>query len=122
MNELHSLLKRQLRRYANDANPLLENHSELLRVISDAYWQFDADRGMLEHSLELTSQELLERNAELSRANAELEMRVAARTADLSGSEARFRGLFEHAPVSIWEEDFSAVRQHLDGLRAAGVV
>ncbi|HXQ39426.1 MAG TPA: PAS domain-containing protein, partial [Anaerolineales bacterium] len=122
MSELHSLLKRQLRRFKNETKPFLEDHSDLLRVISDAYWQFDADRGMLEHSLELTSQELLERNAELSRANAELEMRVAARTAELSISEARFRGLFEHAPVSIWEEDFSAVWQYIDDLRRAGVV
>ena len=122
MTELHSLLKRQLRRYTSDTKPFLEDHSELLQMISDAYWQFDADRGMLEHSLELTSQELLERNAELSRTNAELEMRVAARTAELSVSEARFRGLFEHAPVSIWEEDFSAVRQYIDDLRHAGVV
>ena len=51
-----------------------------------------------------------------------LEQRVAERTAELSVSEARFRGLFEHAPVSIWEEDFSAVRQYIEGLRAAGIV
>ncbi len=122
MNELHSLLKRQLRRFTGDAKSLLEEQTDLLRAINDAYLQFDADRRMLEHSLELTSQELLERNAELSRINTELEMRVAARTSELSSSEARFRGLFEHAPVSIWEEDFSAVRQYIDELRGAGVV
>src|SRR4029453_18701092 len=80
------------------------------------------DRKMLEHSLELTSQELLEKNAELSRINTELELRVAERTAELSSSESRFRGLFEHAPVSIWEEDFSAVRKYIDDLRSMGVV
>ena len=123
MNELHGLLKRQLRRFAgNTSESVPEEQTDLLRAINDAYWQFDADRRMLEHSLELTSQELLERNAELSRTNAELEMRVAARTAELSSSEARFRGLFEHVPVSIWEEDFSAVRQYIDELRGAGVV
>jgi diguanylate cyclase (GGDEF)-like protein/PAS domain S-box-containing protein len=123
MNELHGLLKRQLRRFAgNSSESLPEEQIELLRAINDAYWQFDADRRMLEHSLELTSQELLERNAQLSRTNAELEMRVAARTGELSSSEARFRGLFEHVPVSIWEEDFSAVRQYIDELRGAGVV
>ena len=123
MNELHGLLKRQLRRFAGNSSELLpEERSNLLQAINDAYWQFDADRRMLEHSLELTSQELLERNAQLSRTNAELEMRVAVRTAELSSSEARFRGLFEHVPVSIWEEDFSAVRQYIDELRGAGVV
>jgi diguanylate cyclase (GGDEF)-like protein/PAS domain S-box-containing protein len=122
MDELHSLLKRQLRRFTGDTKSLLEEQSDFLRAINDAYLEFDADRRMLEHSLELTSQELLERNAELSRINTELEMRVAARTAELSSSEARFRGLFEHAPVSIWEEDFSAVRQYIEGLRRAELV
>jgi len=122
MNPLHSLLKRQLRRFAAETIPLIEEQTEFLRAINEAYWQFDEDRRMLEHSLELTSQELLEKNAELSRVNAELELRVAARTLALSSSEARFRGLFEHAPISIWEEDFSAVRQSIDDLRAAGIV
>jgi diguanylate cyclase (GGDEF)-like protein/PAS domain S-box-containing protein len=123
MSDLHSLLKRQLRRFAGETKPFTEQEqTDLLQAINEAYWQFDSDRRMLEHSLELTSQELLERNAELSRINTELEMRVAARTAELSSSEARFRGLFEHAPVSIWEEDFSAVRQYIDDLRGSGVV
>ena len=122
MSPMHSLLKRQLRRFADETIPFIEGQNGFLRAINDAYWQFDEDRRMLEHSLELTSQELLERNAELSRINAELENRVAARTAELSSSEARFRGLFEHAPISLWEEDFSAVRQYLDDLRAHGVV
>ncbi|MBN1563074.1 MAG: PAS domain-containing sensor histidine kinase [Anaerolineae bacterium] len=44
------------------------------------------------------------------------------RTAEqLRASEERFRGLFEHAPISLWEEDFSAVKHHLDDLRAQGV-
>ena len=77
---------------------------------------------MLEHSLALTSQELLEKNAQLSGINTDLEQRVMARTVELSRSEARFRGLFEDAPISIWEEDFSAVRQSINDLRAAGVV
>ena len=122
MNEIHSLLKRQLRRLADEGQPLIEEQRDFLEAINEAYWQFDADRRMLEHSLELTSQELLERNAELSWVNAELERRVAARTAELSDSEARFRGLFEHAPVSIWEEDFSGAQRYMDELRRSGVV
>lgn len=121
MDGLHSLLKRQLRRFANETIPLIDGGSNFLRAVNDAYRQFDEDRRMLEHSLELTSQELLERNAELSRINAGLERRVAERTAELSRNEARFRGLFEHAPVSIWEEDFSGVRRYLEELRQAGV-
>src|SRR5690349_23954941 len=122
MNPLHSLLKRQLRRFSEETIPLIEEKPDFFRAINDAYWQFDEDRRMREHSLEITSQELLEKNAELSRINTELEARVAARTLELSSSEARFRGLFEHAPISIWEEDFSAVRKFIADLRAAGVV
>ena len=122
MSELHSLLKRQLRRFSKEATSWIEEQSKFLQAINESYFQFDADRRMLEHSLELTSQELLERNTELSRINRELEMRVAARTAELSSNEARFRGLFEYSPVSIWEEDFSAVRKFIDEFSNAGIM
>ncbi len=36
-------------------------------------------------------------------------------------SEQRYRTLFKHSPVSIWIEDFTAVAQLLDQLRANGV-
>jgi PAS domain S-box-containing protein len=39
----------------------------------------------------------------------------------LRGAEARFRGLFEHSPIVLWEEDLSDLRQHIQGLRDAGV-
>ncbi len=39
----------------------------------------------------------------------------------LQESEARYRGLFENAPISLWEEDFSAVKAHLDELQERGV-
>jgi PAS domain S-box-containing protein len=39
----------------------------------------------------------------------------------LRASEQRYRELFEESPISLWEEDFSAVKTHIDELRAAGV-
>lgn len=39
----------------------------------------------------------------------------------LADSEARFRGLFENSPISLWEQDFSGVKRSIDSLRAAGV-
>jgi DNA-binding response OmpR family regulator len=36
-------------------------------------------------------------------------------------SESRYRTLFEGSPVSIWEEDFSAVKKYLDALKAQGI-
>ena len=41
--------------------------------------------------------------------------------ARLRDSEERYRTLFAESPVSLWEEDFSGIRRHLDRLRALGV-
>jgi diguanylate cyclase (GGDEF)-like protein len=39
----------------------------------------------------------------------------------LAASEAHARGLFEHSPISLWVEDYSAVKNILDMLRSQGV-
>ncbi len=39
----------------------------------------------------------------------------------LNASEARYQSLFKDLPIALWEEDFSAVKQKLDGLREEGV-
>lgn len=36
-------------------------------------------------------------------------------------SESRYRSLFEDSPVSLWEEDCSAVKQEIDSLKQQGV-
>ncbi|MEG2030165.1 MAG: CHASE domain-containing protein [Janthinobacterium sp.] len=38
----------------------------------------------------------------------------------LRAGEARFRSLYDHAPVALWEQDWSAVRAALDALAASG--
>ncbi|TAM85400.1 MAG: diguanylate cyclase [Candidimonas sp.] len=40
----------------------------------------------------------------------------------LTASEQYARGIFEQAPVSLWVEDFSAIRQLLDSVREQGIV
>jgi len=50
-----------------------------------------------------------------------LEAAVAERTAKLSESEKRLRLVFENAPVSLWHEDFSAVKQRIDSIRQGGI-
>ena len=45
---------------------------------------------------------------------------VRARTR-LQRSEEYARGLFEHSPVSLWVEDFSAVKHLLDEVRSQGI-
>jgi diguanylate cyclase (GGDEF)-like protein len=46
--------------------------------------------------------------------------RVAAQRL-LAESEAYARGLFEHSPVSLWVEDFSAVKGLIDEVREQGI-
>lgn len=41
--------------------------------------------------------------------------------ARLAVSDAYARGLFQHSPVSLWVEDFSAVRRLLEEVRHAGI-
>ncbi|MBY0495543.1 MAG: response regulator [Cyanobacteria bacterium] len=64
MAELHSLLRRQLKRYFPDEQVPPEL-AAMLAAIDEAYRQFDNDRAMLERSLDLSSQELLQANSEL---------------------------------------------------------
>ncbi|HWP92982.1 MAG TPA: GAF domain-containing protein [Thermodesulfobacteriota bacterium] len=98
MERMNNLLKHQLKQHFNgDPYSTSEEWRSFLDAVNDTYWQFDSDRLMLERSLELTSQELLERNRELSsrskeleiakadlkKAKDELEIKVEKRTKDL---------------------------------------
>ncbi|MBP7569735.1 MAG: PAS domain S-box protein [Acidobacteria bacterium] len=44
-----------------------------------------------------------------------------AAAARVRESEARYRSLFDDSSASLWEEDFSGIKRHLDRLRALGV-
>ena len=65
MVAMHSLLKRQLKRYFGESFTIPEAWQPFVNAVNEAYRQFDIDRGMLERSLELSSEELLEANSEL---------------------------------------------------------
>ncbi|MGE0865058.1 MAG: ATP-binding protein [Vicinamibacterales bacterium] len=64
MPGFHSLLRRQLKRHFPD-DSLPAELLPMLDGVDQAYRQFDNDRAMLERSLDLSSQELLQANAEL---------------------------------------------------------
>ena len=52
----------------------------------------------------------------------ELEViQLRERVAELERSEARYREIFESAPISLWEEDWSAVKEYIDRLVASGI-
>lgn len=65
MEQIHSLLKRQLRRYFSSADSLPKECPGFIEAVNNAYWQFDTDRAMLERSLELSSQELIQANSDM---------------------------------------------------------
>lgn len=69
---MHRLLKRQIDRLCGEGNPLPETLLPLLEAISQTYDRCDVDRGMLERSLEIVSDEMGEQNRLL---RAELEER-----------------------------------------------
>lgn len=57
------------------------------------------------------------RTIELLQANHQLQVQLDERQrveAALRESETRYRSLFENTPISIWEEDFSEAKRHLD--------
>jgi PAS domain S-box-containing protein len=65
MDVMHSLLKRQLKRHFGEGFEVPSQWRAFIDRVDEAYREFDADRRMLEHSLDLSSQELLDANAEL---------------------------------------------------------
>ncbi|MEM7029866.1 MAG: GAF domain-containing protein, partial [Chloroflexota bacterium] len=65
------------------------------------------------------------RTVELSTINERLTAEIGERKRmedSLGTSEARYRRMFEDSPISLWEEDYSDLKTHLDSLRAEGVV
>ena len=123
---MHKLLARQLKRHFGDIDAVPPALSEFVRTIDAAYRQADADRELLERSLDLTSDELLEANAELRLDRQQLEQRVANRTAELLAanrklereiserhtaeqrlvaSEQRFQTLADNSPTGIFYSD-----------------
>ncbi len=49
------------------------------------------------------------------------QMQLSMAKAELEESQRRYRELFDLAPASLWEEDFSGVRLYLEGLRRQGI-
>lgn len=62
---MHNLLKRQLQKYLGKSSIIPDDLSGFIEAINAAYESFDADRKMLDRSLELSTNELLQANAEI---------------------------------------------------------
>jgi diguanylate cyclase (GGDEF)-like protein/PAS domain S-box-containing protein len=109
----HKLLQRQLRRYHGTA-PRLDaasgNWGAFIEAVNDTYLQADDDRQLLERSIELTSQELMEKNRRLGR---DLDERVRTEEA-LRASELRYRTLIESMAEGLIQVDNDDVIQYVN--------
>ncbi|MGD1042808.1 MAG: PAS domain S-box protein [Sedimentisphaerales bacterium] len=65
MDKMHSLLRRQIKKMFGSADNIPKDFQEIIGVINEAYFNFDADRLLLERSIEISSQELLEANSQM---------------------------------------------------------
>jgi len=79
---VHSLIKRQIKRYLKDMEPLPERFDEFIRAVDKAYKENDEDRLMLERAFDLSSQELMQLNDDLRKSEEKYRL-IAENTADL---------------------------------------
>ena len=59
----HRLLQRQIRKHLGGEKQLTAELSRFLEAVDEAYGQFETDRKLVERSMELSSNELLEANS-----------------------------------------------------------
>ncbi len=97
-DSLHSVLRRQLKRCFGSLDAVPAALQPLVAMVDETYQQADADRRMLERSLDLSSQELLDANAQLRQAitglrlaHQDMEARVVERTSALEAAQERLR-------------------------------
>ncbi len=98
---MHRLLARQLRRHLAGDGGVPPEWADLLSAVSSAYEQADQDRLLLERSLELASQELMERFRQLQ---LDVERRREAEEA-LQRALDRHRLIARATNDTIWEWD-----------------
>lgn len=60
MKKIHSLLRRQLKRYLHNPTEITLELQNFINAVNEAYWEAEEDRARLNRSLELSSQEMSE--------------------------------------------------------------
>jgi two-component system sensor kinase FixL len=63
---MNKLLKRQIKKFLGDLNSAPKDLGPLFDAISDAYDGFDEERRLMEHALDVSTEELREKNRKLS--------------------------------------------------------
>ncbi|MCX6273012.1 MAG: PAS domain S-box protein [Bacteroidetes bacterium] len=99
---------------------LIRNTSQLLALLLEKLEQDELLLDQKNHLQILVD----ERTNELQKVNLKLEEELADRRQAeeaLAESTTRYHTLFENSPVSLWEEDFSIVKHHIDDLKTSGI-
>lgn len=68
----NKLLLRQIQKHFGDPDTIPAEYNSLLKTISDSYDHYEKDRNMLEHSIVINSEEMIELNDNLRREKDEL--------------------------------------------------
>ncbi|MEM9102824.1 MAG: EAL domain-containing protein [Pseudomonadota bacterium] len=102
---MHSLLRRQIKRYLKNDDSVIDKIDHFLDAIEKAYEQNDEDRRLLDRSLHLMSEELTSRNKELEEKLSELK---SAQTT-LEHSLATLNGTFDATGSGILSMDSKGI-------------
>ena len=94
MADFHALLRRQLRKQFATTEPP-ESMRSFVEVVNQAYLQADDERMMMERAFKLSSQELLDANAELAAALEALRL-AAEQSAEASRAKDEFLAMLGH--------------------------
>lgn len=105
---MHSLLRRQLERYFGESHPIPLQCASFVSAINAVYEQSDADRNMLERSLELSSQELLASISDLRSLFHALDDLIL-----VFDGEGRCLNIIETNPSMIFDKAHELVGQHV---------
>ena len=112
---LHNILVRQLKRHRGSAENLPPEWASFLRAVNDAYREFDKDRGMLERSLELSSEELIQANTSLRESETRYRTFIDATSDLVFLKDDAFRYLFiNRAYLAFLDKSAADIIGHTD--------
>jgi PAS domain S-box-containing protein len=99
----HSLLTRQLQLYFSNADALPEEWQPFLNAVDAAYRQSDGDRAMLERSMDLSSQELMQANSALRQSLSLLQATLESTADGILVVDGRGKiAAFNHRFAEMW--------------------
>lgn len=93
---MHNLLKRQFKKVFTESFQIPKKWQEFTEAVNNAYIEFDTDRRMLERSLELSSQELLQANSEIMAERNKLRSIIDAMDYGLTIQDLEYKIIFQN--------------------------